>query len=214
MKKLLPLFLVFTLLCCLTVTAFAGGTVTYDGNAQEFIFASDSEHAPTDLFSEFHNVMPGDQLTQRITVRNDIKNNCKVKIYIRSLGAQPDSQEFLSQLQMTVAKTENNTMEYMFNATADQTAGLTDWVLLGTLYSGGEVNLEITLDVPIELGNEYQESVAYLDWQFKVEEYPVEPDDPRPPDTGDSSNIIYFVCIMALSLAILAFLLLLRKRKN
>jgi hypothetical protein len=85
-----------------------------------------------------------------------------------------------------VAKADDDPDAYMFDAAANETAGLTDWVLLGTLYSGGEVDLTVTLEVPIELDNDYQKTVGYVNWEFKVEEFPVEESDPDPiPDDGE-----------------------------
>lgn len=184
MKRMMLCFLV----CALLVTAvFADdGNVTYTGNAGEIVFAPGSDYSLTDLFPNFKGVMPGDSLTQVITVRNDASNEVKVKIYIRSKGAHEGSEEFLSQLKLTVAVSEENVMGYMFDAAAHETAQLTEWVCLGTLYSGGEVNLDVTLDVPVEMGNDFQEQIGYLDWEFMIEELPVDPQDPEPPKTGDS----------------------------
>ena len=105
-------------------------------------------------------------------------------------------------------------MAYMFDAPADQSAQLTDWVYLGTLYSGGEIDLLVTLDVPVTLDNDFKNLTGYLDWQFKVEEYPAEPDDPQPPDTGDETGIILWGSVFGISLVALAVLFVLIKRKN
>jgi LPXTG-motif cell wall-anchored protein len=145
-------------------------------------------------------------------VKNDSSNDVKVKLYVRSCGAQEESVDFLSKLRLTVAKSENNEMAYMFDAAADQTGGMTDWVYLGTLYSGGEVNLVLNLDIPIDLGNEYQDSIGYIDWEFKVEELPIDPDDPLPPQTGDNSNIYLYAMLACLSG--IGFILLITKRKK
>ena len=209
MKKLLISLLILSLLF---TNAYAeDGSVTYSGNAGEFIFAPGSDYSLTDLFPNFKDVMPGDNLSQRITVKNDASKEVKVKIYIRSKGAQEGSEEFLSQLRLTVAVAQENTMGYMFDAVASNTAQLTDWVCLGTLYSGGEVNLDVTLDVPVTLGNEFQNSIGYLDWEFMIEELPVSPDDPTPPPTGDA--LLLPVAMMAISVSFL-FLLILFKRKK
>ena len=150
MKKVITLLVVLILSFSSVLPVYAtDGKVSYDGNAREFIFEPGSEYSPTDLFPNFKGVMPGDTLTQKITVKNDVSNNVKVKIYIRSLGAHENSAEFLSQLSLKVQKSEDNEMAYMFDAVANETAQLTDWVCLGTLYSGGEVNLDVILDVPL-----------------------------------------------------------------
>ena len=213
MKKMIALLFTFVLLLSSTVTVFAAdGKVTYSGNAGNFVFEPGSDHSLTDLFPNFKGVMPGDTLTQKITVKNDADNKVKVKIYIRSLGAHEDSKEFLSQLGLKVAKSEDNEMAYMFDAAANETAQLTDWVYLGTLYSGGEVNLDVTLNVPVELPNEYQNKIGYLDWEFMIEEFPVEEGDPKPPQTGDNSNMGLWFTIMICSLIMMIILLVWRKK--
>ena len=213
MKKLLTLLIVCVVALSSVLPVYAAeGKVTYSGNAGEFIFEPGSDNSLTDLFPDFKGVMPGDTLTQKITVKNDASNDVKVKIYIRSLGAQEGSEAFLSQLGLKVKTSAEDEMAYMFDAAASETAQLTDWVCLGTLYSGGEVNLDVTLSVPVELGNEFKNQIGYLDWEFKIEEYPVEPDDPKPPQTGDNSNLGLWFTLMICSLIMLIILLVWRKK--
>lgn len=213
MKKIITILITLAVLLSSTVTVFAAdGKVTYSGNAGNFVFEPGSEHSLTDLFPNFKGVMPGDTLTQKITVKNDADNKVKVKIYMRSLGAHEDSVEFLSQLGLKVSKSEENKMAYMFDAAANETAQLTDWVCLGTLYSGGEVNLDVTLNVPVELPNEFQNKIGYLDWGFMIEEFPIEEGDPKPPQTGDNSNMGLWFTIMICSLIMMIILLVWRKK--
>lgn len=215
MKKIVSFLTILALVFSLTVPVFAAdGLVTYQNNAGDFVFEPGGLHSPTDLFPNFKGVMPGDTLSQSITVKNSADKKVKVKIYMRSLGAHEDSVDFLSQLTLKVQKSAENEMAYMFDAAANETAQLTDWVCLGTLYSGGEVNLDLTLSVPTSLSNEYQEEVGLLDWEFMVEEFPIEPGDPDYPQTGDRSMIWLWVSLMALSLIALLLLLFLRKKKE
>ena len=214
MKKLITLlFCMMLILPSVFSVGAADGKVTYSGNSGNFVFSPGSEKSPTDLFPDFKSVMPGDVLIENITVRNDADNNVKVKLYMRSLGAHEDSVEFLSQLQLSVLKSEENEMAYMFDAAADQTAQLTDWVYLGTLYSGGEVNLDVILSVPVEMGNEFQNMAGFIDWEFKIEELPVEKDDPKAPQTGDNTHFGLWTTLALCSAAIF-FILLFRRRKE
>lgn len=197
MKRFLTLLATLLLVCATPISVFAvDGNVTYSGDAGEFIFAPGSEYSLTDLFPNFKDVMPGDSLTQKITVRNNASNKVKVKIYMRSLGAHEDeeSPDFLSQMNLRVEKSDDNTMAYMFDAAADETAQLTDWVCLGTLYSGGEVNLNVILDVPVEMDNNYAHKEGYLDWEFMIEEFPIEDSDPQ---TGDDADMTFWIAIAA-----------------
>ena len=190
----------------------ANGKVSYEKNAGNFIFEPGGKESPTDLFPNFKGVMPGDSLTQKITVKNDADDQVKVKIYLRSLGAKEGSEEFLSKLRLQVQKSEENEMAYMFDAAANEAADLENRVCLGTLYSGGEVNLDVILTVPVELENEFQSKIGYLDWEFTVEEFPVEEGDPTPPQTGDRTRIDLWIFGMILSLSVI--LIIVWKRKE
>ena len=211
-KRLLSLILAAILMVSWIPNAWAiDGNVTYQENAEEFIFSPGSYYSPTDLFPNFKDVMPGDTISQRIVIRNDASKKVKIKVYMRSLGAHPDSEAFLSQLQLKVTQPEATVM---FDAAASVPAQLTDWVYLGTLYSGGETELDVLLEVPVTLDNQFQELVGYLDWQFMVEQLPVEPSDPKPPQTGDDGRIFLYGGIMAVSGTLFLFLLLTKRKKK
>lgn len=211
MKKILSLLVSVLFVFGFAVQAHAVGYVTYDGDANKFIFAPGSEYSPTDLFSTFKNVMPGDTLTEQILIKNNTSNNVKIKVYMRSLGAQENTDDFLSQMELTVKQKDDS---ILFAAPADETAQLTDWVYLGTVYSGGEITLDVTLEVPITMGNDYQNEIGYIDWEFKVEELPVDPSDPKPPQTGDTSNLFLYSGLMIFSLAALIILIVSKRRKQ
>ena len=207
MNRVSSLLLVLVLVLAMSVNVFAtdvDGSVTYEGKANEFIFAPGSEYSDTDLFTNFKGVMPGDVLTEKIPVHNAKSTGVKVKIYMRALGAQLDTDEFLSQMTLTV----KNASTELFEAPADQTAQLTDWVCLGTLSAGGELDLDVELNVPIEMGNDWQHQIGYLDWQFKVEEIP------DTPKTGDNNDLLLYGGLLVVSLILLAAVLVVYKRKK
>lgn len=232
------------MLLCSTAVSFATGSssVTYKGKAKEFIFQPGSDYSVTDLFTNFKGVMPGDTLTQQINVRNEASKKVNVKIYIRALGpaelennngeeivSADDSADFLKEMKLTV---ETDSDKKLFDAPADQTAGLTEWVCLGTFRSGADVDLKVNLEVPITMGNDYQERIGALDWQFMAEEFPLDPDDPSTPTepsdpngpddpddpnktkTGDDSNMLVYGLIALAALGGAAVVIVTRRRKS
>lgn len=209
MKKFFAIIGCMAVILSTSLTAFATGNVTYDGNARDFIFSPGSKYSPTDLFTDFKNVMPGDSITQKITVDNTVSDKIKLNVYMRSLGSEEGSEKFLSQLNLTVKQDGNSTL---FDAPANETAQLTDWVLLGTVQSGGKINLDVTLNVPIEMENDFQDAIGYLDWQFMVEEIPVDDSDGKTEIDGDPLDI---ALISVFAVAVVLFVVIvLRKRKN
>ncbi len=174
MKKLIKISLSLvacvTVLFSLTVSAFASN-VSYDDKSEQFVFSTGSKENPSDLFENFKNAMPGDKLTQEIELKNLKSNRMSVKFFIKSTGATKESKDLLSKLTLTVAVKDKSPF---FEAPADQTSTLTDWVELGTLHQGGKIDLVVTLSVPETLGNEYMGARGELDWHFKSIEQPID----------------------------------------
>ena len=209
-KAVFVAFVVIAIALSCSLTAYADGTVTYVGGAEKYIFEPGSEYSPTDLFDGFKNVFPGEKRTQRVEVRNNYDADKRIDIYMRSLGAVEGSEEFLSQLTLTVTMLEDTKI---FDAKADQKAGLEGWVLVGSLLKGGSTTLDLTLNVPETLGNEFQNAVGELQWQFKVEEFDIEPDDPAPP-TGDSGVVMWIFASATCFIVMLYIILMARRRRT
>ena len=205
-KVISSLAVILVLLMGMSSAVYAqDASVTYEGNSRNFIFAPGSEESPTDLFADFKGVMPGDQLNQKINVKNTASDKVTVEIFLKADGAVEDA-EFLNQMNLTVTDKSGNKL---FDAPADQTAGLTDWVSLGKFKSGADVNLDVALNVPVTMGNDFQDRIGKLNWTFKVVETPV----PAPGvKTGDSTNIA--VPLIVLAAAIVLIVVLIKKKKN
>lgn len=201
MKRLISLLAALALAMCLAVPVWANGSVTYDGAAEEFIFAPGTALSPTSLFENFLDVMPGDVRTETIELRNSRRSDTDVRVYMRSLGAQEQTDAFLSQLTLTVRQSDDSTL---FDAPANETAQLGDWVYLGTIHPGGSTRLEVSLTVPIELDDAWQDQIGYIDWQFKVEEIPAPV---TTPGTGDAGHAALWGVAAVAALAALGFVL-------
>lgn len=76
------------------------------------------------------------------------------------------------------------------------------------------------------MGNDYQERIGALDWQFMAEEFPLNPDDPSTPTdpdgpddhnktkTGDDSNMLVYGLIALAALGGAAVVIVTRRRKS
>ena len=220
LKTISALALALLLLLGMGATAFAEGKVTYEGGAEKFVFLPGSEYTETDLFENFKGVMPGDVITQEITVRNNYTKAEKVNIYLRAVvhdeQGNPLSEEvartedlvsmqdFLSQLTMTVKQGD----KVLFSASPDELDGLKENVLLGTFPGRSKTILTVELSVPFELGNEYANRVGEVDWIFTAEEVT------KTVQTGDDSDLILWAALMTLSLVTAAGVILTLNRKN
>ena len=112
--------------------------------------------------------------------------------------------DFLNALHMTVTAGSKE----IFDAPAGVQDGLAKNVLLGSFRQGGGTELYVTLEVPIELGNEYMGRMGTVPWVFLAEE--VAGGDT--PETGDWFRPALWCGIAALIVACIAWMLLHRRR--
>lgn len=203
--KLLSSFLLtLILLLSTTLTIFAAdSTVTFNGESAGFTFTPGSEYTQHDLFDNFKNVMPGDTLTETITVTNKSKDSDYIKVCIRAVAHDENGNPLSYNEAFEAADGKNqsgvagqrdetcvsmadflaqlsmkvyNGGELIYDASPDELDGLEKNVLLGIFRQGESGTLTVELQVPIELGNEYASRVGEVDWIFTVEAL----DDPEP----------------------------------
>lgn len=190
---LVSLLLALVLITGLSVPAHAAdSTVTFE-DGQLIVFSPGSYTTDTDLFENFKNVMPGDTLDEDVTVLNESGDCDYIKVYMKALPhdevenplspkvAEKETiasmEAFLAQLSMKVL----NGTEVIFDASPDDPDGLADFVYLGTLRQGESLKLDVQLQVPDKMGNDYMDRLGEVDWVFLVEGFddpvPLEPDE-------------------------------------
>lgn len=199
-KKLSAFVMSLCLFTGLAANAFAADSVdsvvTYTGKGN-WNFAPGSGYTDTDLFDGLKDVMPGDVRTETITIKNEAKSCDYIKVYLQAVphdengnpltydedfeekdgkatgsDAERDETvttmaEFLSQLSMRIYSGDS----MIYEASPDETDGLKEPVYLVSLRKGKSVSLDVTLEVPIEMGNEYMHRVGEVDWKILVEEF-------------------------------------------
>lgn len=203
-KTFSSLLLVFVMLMgLLSTTSFAADTtVTYTGVKTGFSLGTGSEYTDTDLFHNFKGVMPGDQLTQTIRVKNEARDCDYIKLYIRAEAHDEQNnplsqtvsaygetvatmEEFLSKLHMKVY----HESKLIYEASPDELDGLTENVYLGTFRSGQSSTLAVELNVPLDLENRYANRVGEVDWIFTAEAF----NTPSGPSTSKTTLTVHKV---------------------
>ena len=198
-KSILSLLLAVATMLSFSVTAFAAeSSVTFE-DGKIVAFEPGSVYTDTDLFDNFKGVMPGDVRTEEVTIQNNTKDCDYIKVYMRAVlhdeTGNPISDKVLAELQADERREATSELEYMYNflsqlsmkvwngstliyeESPDKLDGLTENVYLGSIRKGETIKLNVELDVPIEMGNEYANRIGEVDWVFVIEGF----DDPTPP---------------------------------
>lgn len=205
-RWLRPLLLA-ALAAAISLTAFAADTaVRYEGGAQQFVLVPEDGN----LFQNFGHVLPGDRLLQTVTVEaNRLPANVKLNLYLRAESSDPAEEALLSQLKLTVRQGET----LLFDAPANQQTGLEKNRLLGTFQNGDAATLTVELQVPLELGDDFQNAAGTVHWVFTAEELPSESKDTG--DFGDPARWIGLSIVTAgAGSALLIFLRKQAKKKK
>ena len=219
MKKFISLLLtVMVLMSCVISVSAAGSKVTL--KTSEISVSADNKHTSTDLFSNFEGVMPGDTLTQQIEIKNDVKGYDYVKVYLKAVphndSNQPvkkdltseESNEFLSQLRMTVTDKKGNVI--YGETSPDKNEKLTSRKYLATVNRGKSTSVKVSLVVPLSLSTDFKNAAGEVDWVFTYEGY----NNPSNGNFKTGDIIMICVIVMILALAALVVLFFLKKRKK
>ena len=143
------------------VSIQASGNVTYVGGSSGFIFKPGSDQSITDLFPSFKECMPGDTLQEQIEIRNG--SDKAVNIYMKVEGGTSGI-DFLKQMDMRISSKDKE----IFQGSCD--SSMNEWILIGSLEADSTEILDVTLGIPIEMDDTYQNAIGIVDWSFKVEE--------------------------------------------
>ena len=85
-NRLLSLGMAFIAAAALTIPVLAADAVVRrDGTSGLVIETTGSGYTDTDLFNNFKDVMPGDERTETITIKNSVNGFDYVKLYIRAV---------------------------------------------------------------------------------------------------------------------------------
>ena len=168
-KNILKTLVVTTVLALSMTTIHAADTnVSFDGDAEDFIFLDGSQ----DLFDNFKNIMPGEVRTQNIVLKNDDHRELRFYLSADVLDSLDTDTSGLSVYNITIT----NEGEEFYNGTLDDLAALSSGrmsedTLLASLQKGETTTVTMTLEVNGDsMDNTYQNREGLIKFNFSVEE--------------------------------------------
>ena len=193
LKRVSSLALSLVLVVALATPA-AAATVTFESKTS-IDMAPGSGYTATDLFPNFKNAMPGDTLTQTVTIENKIRASSYIKVYLKAVPhdekngltydekfEETDGKDQKENLpdelrdetvasmndflaQLTLVVTDEDGKE-IYNGHPNNPGQLEEAVYVGKVNRNRSMNLTVKLLVPAGLGNEYALRVGEVDWVF------------------------------------------------
>ena len=185
----------------LTVFSLANGnqpTVTYDHKEKGFIFDNVTKvegNEYPNLFTELAELMPGDSRDQDIRVQVKNLTSGTAYMYLRTEDMWADKPQEITQTEADAyaALKEQITLTVKQGDKVLAEGDLSKGVLLGKLRSNDKVDLNVTVEVPLEMGNEFQNFHGEIGWVFTAEYHndPVKP--VGPPALSSADHYAYMV---------------------
>lgn len=188
-------------------------SIHFSGQDQGFTLDTGQPIDDPDLFSGFKNVMPGDTLTQMITITNKNKDSDYIALYLEiqehddvknPLSNHPDnneeSVESMKQFteQLTLRLIHND--ELIFEGAPH--VGNTS-IKLGEFEPNETSVITAELTVPHDMGNDFANRFGEVDWRFTAEGLdretgiPTKPNKPgkpgKPADTSTGTNASFWL---------------------
>lgn len=184
MKRMSALLLLILMIGLSSPVLVEATTVTYVNQAERFVFVSED----SDLFENFKDIMPGDIRKQEVLVKND--SNVLVNIYLKIKPINEDSVAFLEQLNLLIKDKD----KVLFSDKLTEQGSFSEYRLLTKLEPKTKMSLNLLLEAPKSLSQEFMLQEAEVEWLFKVEEVVIEekPED-NLPKTGTTTSALYIV---------------------
>lgn len=147
--------------------------VEFNGKAHKLL------SVPGDFFTNLGTAMPGDVLTDVITVSNTTDSPAEILFRTSTEGRNREQIAMLEDIKLTIAAGN----ETLYKGTLNST-GLAQNRSLGTLASGQEGTMKFRLEIPAEWDNRMAQKAADVTWIFTVSENEEE----QPSDTRKKEN--------------------------
>lgn len=176
--------------------------VTYEGAARNLVAV------PEDFFTNLDQAMPGDVISDTITISNTTDTTAEFFFRTETPGQLTEEElDLLQQFQLTIEHNGQNLYSGDLEA-----AALNKAISLGTYQAGESGTLRFTLSLPKELKNDYARRESFVNWIFSVQGEE-EIDQMAAPKTGLQNPSVYIPLLLA-AVSIISTGILCRKEKK
>lgn len=178
--------------------------IEFEGNSHKLLTVSE------DFFSNLGQLMPGDILSDKLTLKNTTSSNAEFFFRTALPDALPEKAlDLLEQISLEITLDE----ELLYRGNLKSTS-LEEAVSLGIYESGETGCFQFTLSIPKSLNNAYALRETSVKWIFSVENEELEITTPPPVKTGDSQDISQYLILLLLSAFLFGSFTLYRRRKE
>lgn len=157
--------------CAVGYIAFGASSqpaVIFDGQSRQIEFENAwpfGNNTQPDLFTNMKELMPGDSVSQEITIGAKNMGTNTVRIHLRAENPNEDYVKLLKTYGHWVSFTVKN-------GDAEFAGDLENGVVLGTFNSKDKATVTVELAIDLRAGNELQGLIAQVDWVFTAEMLP------------------------------------------
>ena len=168
--------------------------------------AADLIHVPEDFFQNWGRLMPGQTVTDELTVSNSFKP-ATIYFFTENVAEGDDQLKLLNQLELQIVKVDADGTETVIYS--GSLSGTVTPISLGNYAVGDSATLKYAVTMPARLQNEYTLLDTQTKWVF-VTELPVV----LPKTDGVSSQVMTYAVVSAVLILASAGMLLILKKKG
>ena len=154
-------------------------------------------------FMSFTNMVPGGDYTDRLKIENGSKKTYDLYMQVLPVEQDQKREELLELISTKVSRDSDELYEGTANGKDYQHGNLQNVIYIGRYEPNETGTITVNLELSKDIGIEYCDILAKVDWKFMVTEVPdqgnADPDakEIKAPKTGDETDVRVYISILA-----------------
>lgn len=178
--------------------------VEYENNADMYI------NVPDDFFGKLGHILPGDSITQQVTIKNTSKEELEYQVFTNTTNdISGKSLELLKKINITINAEDKKIY--------DGSLYKIDNCSLGKYKPNETSIITFTINIPKEFENEYSALNTLINWKFSVigaEKVTPPEEEKTSPKTGDTKFIVSITMFFISTIVFIITLIAEKRTKN